>query len=160
MHNSQSNPLVSEYPSGPDASLFKGILLRLNLSCLGNSHPRYTFFKALYLTLKVLKRASENEKLISKTSYNHSYMLLICTSCQSKVANFQHKIHCKWRMSILELAQFPVTARGCSGSGPPSAQLHHTVNDFPSGIISHSQAEVISIPVKSSSEHKQLFSNR
>ena len=28
MHNSQYNPLVSEYPSGPDASLFKGILLR------------------------------------------------------------------------------------------------------------------------------------
>ena len=28
MHNSQSNPLVSEYPSGPDASLFKGILFK------------------------------------------------------------------------------------------------------------------------------------
>ena len=27
MHKFQSNPLVSEYPAGPDASLFKGILL-------------------------------------------------------------------------------------------------------------------------------------
>ena len=26
MHKFQSNPLVSEYPSGPDASIFKGIL--------------------------------------------------------------------------------------------------------------------------------------
>ena len=26
------------------------------------------------------------------------YMLLICSSGHSKVANFQHKIHCKWNM--------------------------------------------------------------
>ena len=41
------------------------------------------------------------EELISKTSYIHSYMLLICTSGHNKEANFQHKIYCKWKMSVL-----------------------------------------------------------
>ena len=41
------------------------------------------------------------EELISKTSYIHSYMLLICKSGHSKEANFQHKIYCKWKMLIL-----------------------------------------------------------
>ena len=40
-------------------------------------------------------------ELISKTSYIHSYMLLICRSGHSKEANFQHKIYCKWKMLIL-----------------------------------------------------------
>ena len=35
------------------------------------------------------------EELISKTSYIHSYMLLICRSGHSKEDNFQHKIYCK-----------------------------------------------------------------
>ena len=43
----------------------------------------------------------QNEELISKTSYIHSYMLLICRSGHSKEANFQHKIYCKWKMLIL-----------------------------------------------------------
>ena len=42
-----------------------------------------------------------NEELVSKTSYIHSYMLLICSSGHSKEANFQHKIYCKWKMLIL-----------------------------------------------------------
>ena len=41
------------------------------------------------------------EELVSKTAYIHSYMLLICSSGHSKEANFQHKIYCKWKMSIL-----------------------------------------------------------
>ena len=41
------------------------------------------------------------EELISKTSYIHSYMLLICRSGHSKEANFQHEIYCKWKMLIL-----------------------------------------------------------
>ena len=41
------------------------------------------------------------EELISKTSYIHSYMLLICSSGHSKEANFQHKIYDKWKMLIL-----------------------------------------------------------
>ena len=41
------------------------------------------------------------EELISKTSYIHSYMLLICRSGHSKEANFQHEIYCKWQMLIL-----------------------------------------------------------
>ena len=41
------------------------------------------------------------EELISKTSYIHSYMLLICSLGHSKEANFQHKIYCKWKMLIL-----------------------------------------------------------
>ena len=41
------------------------------------------------------------EELISKTSYIHSYILLICSSGHSKEANIQHKIYCKWKMSIL-----------------------------------------------------------
>ena len=41
------------------------------------------------------------EELISKTSYIHSYMLLICSLGHSKKANFQHKIYCKKKMVIL-----------------------------------------------------------
>ena len=41
------------------------------------------------------------EELISKTSYIHSYMLLICRSGYSKEANLQHKIYWKWKMLIL-----------------------------------------------------------
>ena len=41
------------------------------------------------------------QELISKTSYIHSYMLLICRSDHSKEANFQHKNNCKWKMLIL-----------------------------------------------------------
>ena len=41
------------------------------------------------------------EELISKTSYIHSYMLLICSSGHSKTAHFQHKIYFKWKMLIL-----------------------------------------------------------
>ena len=41
------------------------------------------------------------QELISKTSYIHSYMLLICRSGHSKEVNFQHKIYCKWKMLIL-----------------------------------------------------------
>ena len=41
------------------------------------------------------------EELISKTSYIHSYMLLICSSGHSKKAHFQHKIYYKWKMLIL-----------------------------------------------------------
>ena len=41
------------------------------------------------------------EELISKTTYIHSYMLLICSSGHSKKANFQHKIYFKWKMLIL-----------------------------------------------------------
>ena len=39
MHNSQYNPLVSEYPSGPDASLFKGILLGITLEYPTHPNP-------------------------------------------------------------------------------------------------------------------------
>ena len=42
-----------------------------------------------------------NEELVTKTSYIHSYMLLIHSSGHSKEANFQHKITAKWKMSIL-----------------------------------------------------------
>ena len=42
------------------------------------------------------------EELISKTSYIHPYMLLICSSSRSKEANFKHKIYCKWKMLILK----------------------------------------------------------
>ena len=38
------------------------------------------------------------EELISKTSYIHSYMMLICRSGHSKKANFQHKMYYKWNM--------------------------------------------------------------
>ena len=41
------------------------------------------------------------EELISKTSYIHSYMLLICSSGHSKKAHFQHKIYFKWKMLTL-----------------------------------------------------------
>ena len=65
-----------------------------------------------------------------------------------------HLQYCVMKSENIELAQFPVTARGRSGSPGASARrnwkLHHSVNDFPSGIISHSQSEVISIPFKSS----------
>ena len=37
------------------------------------------------------KELSINEELISKTSYIHSHMLLICSSGHSNKANFQHK---------------------------------------------------------------------
>ena len=46
-------------------------------------------------------RARVYEELISKTSYIHTYILLICRSGHSKEANFQHKIYCKWKMLIL-----------------------------------------------------------
>ena len=36
------------------------------------------------------------EELVSKTSYIHSDMLLICSSGHSKATKFQNKIHCKW----------------------------------------------------------------
>ena len=41
MHKFQSNPLVSEYPAGPDASLFKGILLDYTLLGQCNSRVRH-----------------------------------------------------------------------------------------------------------------------
>ena len=40
------------------------------------------------------------EELISKISYIHSYMLLICSSGHSKKSPFQHKIYFKWKMLI------------------------------------------------------------
>ena len=44
---------------------------------------------------------STYKELIFKTSHNHVYMLLICSSSQSKVANLPHKVHCTWKMLIL-----------------------------------------------------------
>ena len=41
------------------------------------------------------------KELDSKTSYIHYYMLHICRSGHSKVANFQHKSYCEWKMLIL-----------------------------------------------------------
>ena len=41
------------------------------------------------------------EELVFKTSYIHSYMLLSCSLSHSKKANFQHKIQCKWKMSVV-----------------------------------------------------------
>ena len=41
------------------------------------------------------------KKLISKTSYIHSYMLLIYSSGHSEEANFQQKIYYKRKMLIL-----------------------------------------------------------
>ena len=41
------------------------------------------------------------EEVVSKASYIHSDMILIYSSGHSKATNFQHKIHCIWKMSIL-----------------------------------------------------------
>ena len=46
-------------------------------------------------------KSSTYEELISKTSYIHSYMLLIWRSGHSKEANFQYKVYCKRKMLIL-----------------------------------------------------------
>ena len=59
---------------------------------------RYVYRKPLTVCVWLLKYIWRAD---FKTSYIHSYMLLICRSGHSKEANFQHKSYCRWKILII-----------------------------------------------------------
>ena len=83
--------IQSEWPGGP----------RAMTEVINMTTSIYLIAMVVVASCKILKKKtgfmkSPNytyEELISKTSYIHSYMLLICSSGHSIKAHFQHKIY-------------------------------------------------------------------